>query len=81
MKKDLLQILFFLVFAVSVALNVMQYREARNHTALITVTEFVTKVNPILEEMDTTCSLRNYEVLREKLYNECKVWRAEDGKE
>lgn len=43
--------------------------------------EFVTRVNPILEEMDTTYSLRNYEVLREKLHNECKEWRAEDGKE
>ena len=39
--------------------------------------EFVTRVNPILEEMDTTYSLRNYECLRVKLYNETKRW--EDG--
>lgn len=39
--------------------------------------EFVTRVNPILEEMDTTYSLRNYEVMRVKLYNEVKRW--EDG--
>lgn len=39
--------------------------------------EFVTRVNPILEEMDTTYSLRNYECLRVKLHNEVKSW--EDG--
>lgn len=41
-------------------------------------TEFVTKVNPILEEMDTTYSLRNYEVLRARLHNECKRWEEEN---
>lgn len=39
--------------------------------------EFVTRVNPILQEMDTTYSLRNYECLRVKLHNETKRW--EDG--
>lgn len=39
--------------------------------------EFVTRVSPIIEEMDTTYSLRNYEVMREKLHNEVKRW--EDG--
>lgn len=37
-------------------------------------TEFITRVNPILQEMDTTYSLRNYEVLRARLHNEVKEW-------
>ena len=36
--------------------------------------EFITRVNPILQEMDTTYSLRNYEVLRARLHNEVKEW-------
>lgn len=40
----------------------------------------VEHVLPILEEMDTTYSLRNYEVQRVKLYNCLKEWRAEYDK-
>ncbi len=36
----------------------------------------VQRVKPILEEMDTTYSLRNYEVMRVKLHNELKQWDA-----
>lgn len=41
-------------------------------------TEFITRVNPILQEMDTTYSLRNYEVLRARLHNEVKEWDGYD---
>lgn len=43
-------------------------------TAYHKANQFVQKVTPILEEMDTTYTLRNYEVMRLKLHNETKEW-------
>ena len=74
-KVAIVNVLLWSFFAVQVI------QIARVYTVFKKGTEFVTRVNPILEEMDTTYSLRNYEVLREKLHTECKEWRAEAGKE
>lgn len=39
--------------------------------------EFIENISPILQEMDTTYSIRNYDVMRVKLYDEIRKW--EDG--
>ena len=62
------------LLACSLTLNFFQLRKEKKHT------QMVEHVLPILEEMDTTYSLRNYEVQRVKLYNCLKEWRTEYDK-
>lgn len=70
-KLDLiLTVLLGLALAFSISLNYHLLLKQKHNT------EMVQRVQPILEEMDTTYSLRNYEVMRVKLYNELKQWDA-----
>lgn len=68
-KLDLiLAVLLGLVLSFSISLNYHLLLKQKHNT------EMVQRVQPILEEMDTTYSLRNYEVMRVKLHNELKQW-------
>lgn len=69
MKKKLTVLCVML--ACSLTLNLFQLRKEKSHT------QMVERVLPICEEMDTTYTLRNYEVQRVKLHNCLKEWRAE----
>lgn len=40
--------------------------------------EFINKIVPLIEERDTTSSLRNYEVLTDSLNNLYKEWYKHD---
>lgn len=40
--------------------------------------EFINKIVPLIEERDTTSSLRNYEVLTDSLNNLYKEWYKND---
>lgn len=59
---------FFIIQMICIASAVIAYHRAN---------QFVNRVTPILEEMDTTYTLRNYEVMRVKLHNETKEWLYE----
>lgn len=70
MKKSnlILTVLLGLALAFSISLNYHLLKKQKHNT------EMVQRVRPILEEMDTTYSLRNYEVMRVKLNYELKQW-------
>lgn len=68
----ILTVLLGLAMAFSISLNYHLLKKQKHNT------EMVQRVRPILEEMDTTYSLRNYEVMRVKLHNELKQWDAYD---
>lgn len=70
MKKLILTVLMCLALVFSISLNYHLLQKQKHNT------EMVQRVKPILEEMDTTYSLRNYEVMRVKLHNELKQWDA-----
>ena len=59
---------FFIIQMICIASAITAYHRAN---------QFVQKVTPILEEMDTTYTLRKYEVMRVKLHNETKEWLYE----
>lgn len=72
MKKYLVEIALMIMCALSVAFLVATERIYSNQQKLYE------KVSPIILELDTTNSLRNYEVLSDSLNNIYKSW-LEDG--
>lgn len=70
--KNLVITLAVIVFAVSCFFSVKAYIEQQR------TLQFIEMVTPIIDERDTTSSLRNYEVLTDSITKICKLF-VEDG--
>lgn len=76
MKNYLVETALFIMCVLSLAFLIATARIYANH--LQSVDNLIEVTSPIIQEMDTTNSLRNYEVLSDSLNNIYKRW-LEDG--